>query len=60
MFAFNVGFYALPFSHNTSFGIAFGVLSAINFATLLPVVVLVFKGEKIRAMQGVPVMHQNL
>lgn len=60
VYAFNVGFYALPFSQRVGFDSAFGMFAAINAVLLLPLIVLLVKGERIRAAQGVPKDHQDL
>ncbi|TKA57534.1 hypothetical protein B0A55_10998 [Friedmanniomyces simplex] len=60
VFAFNVGFYALPFGLSAGFDTAFSILAAINLALLLPLFLLVWKGEKIREWQGTPKDHADL
>ena len=60
VFAFNIGFYGLSFSESVGFDTAFAVFAAINAVLLLPLVVLLFKGEQIRARQGVPKDHEDL
>ncbi|KAL2012764.1 hypothetical protein VTN00DRAFT_289 [Thermoascus crustaceus] len=60
VFAFNVGFYALPFGAKVGFTEEFSTLAAINAATLIPLVFLMFKGEEIRMRQGVPDDHRDL
>ncbi|KAK5720470.1 hypothetical protein LTR17_014946 [Elasticomyces elasticus] len=54
IFTFNIGFYALPFSEAAGFDISFTTVAAINLALLLPLVGLLWKGEKIRKWQGTP------
>lgn len=58
--AFNLPFYALPFGQTKGFGVSFGVLGALNFAFMLPLFYLIFKGEQIREKQGLPEIHQDL
>lgn len=60
VFAFNVGFYALPFGERVGFDVSFATLAAINAVLLLPLVFMVFKGEKIRQKQGLPKEHGDL
>lgn len=60
VFAFTLGFYALPFAHEAGFGGAWGTLSAINFLTWLSLLFLIWKGEKIRSYQGEPNLHKDL
>jgi hypothetical protein len=60
VYAFNIGFYALPLMADIGYAKGFGTLAAINFATLLPLVFLIFKGEGIRRWQGVPADHSDL
>ncbi len=60
MFAFNIGFYALPFGEKVGFDASFATLAAINAILLIPLVLLVFFGERIRDKQGVPKEHQDL
>ena len=59
-FAFTIGFYALPFGEKHGFGVSEGVFAAINFAALLPVFFLMWKGEEIRIKQGTPKMHTDI
>jgi hypothetical protein len=54
VFAFNIGFYALPMAKALGFTKAFGILSAIGVATVIPVFFLIFYGEGIRRRQGAP------
>ncbi|KAK9452442.1 major facilitator superfamily domain-containing protein, partial [Dipodascopsis uninucleata] len=49
VFAFCVGFYALPFAERCGFAAAYGILAALNFVFWLGVVFLIFKGRQIRA-----------
>ena len=60
MFAFNIGFYALPFSEGVGYDGAFGTLAAINLALLLPLVLLLWKGQKLREWQGTPKDHADI
>ena len=60
VFAFNIGFYALPFGESVGFDASFGTLAAINLVLLLPLVFLIWKGESIRAKQGTPTDHNDL
>ncbi len=60
LFAFTIGFYALPFGAEVGTGSAWGTLAAINFATWLLLVVMIFKGESIRSRQGEPSLHKDL
>jgi hypothetical protein len=59
-YAFTIGFYALPFGHGSGFGVAWGTFAAVNFVTWLPLVFLIWKGEKIRESQGLPDLHKDL
>ena len=60
VFAFTLGFYALPFGDKIGFGGAWGTLAAINFVTWIPLVVLIWKGQRIRERQGEPNLHKDL
>jgi hypothetical protein len=60
VFAFTLGFYALPFGNKDGFGVAWGTLAVVNFVTWIPLVVLIWKGEYIRGRQGVPNLHKDL
>ncbi|KAF2092454.1 MFS general substrate transporter [Rhizodiscina lignyota] len=60
IFAFTIGFYALPFGHKAGFDVAWGTFAAIQFVTWLPLLMLIWKGEGIRKWQGVPNLHQDL
>ncbi len=60
VFAFNIGFYALPFGMKAGFDAAFSTLAAINLVLLLPLVLLVWKGEEIREWQGAPKDHADI
>jgi hypothetical protein len=60
IFAFTIGFYALPFGESKGFGVAWGVFAAINFVTWLPLMILIWKGKEIREHQGEPNLHNDL
>ena len=60
IYAFTIGFYALPFGETVGYGMAWGVLAAINFVTWLPLLFLMWKGEDIRKRQGEPTWHKDL
>ena len=60
IFAFTIGFYALPFGQTTSFAASEGTFAAINFLTWCPLMLLIWKGEQIRASQGEPDLHKDL
>jgi hypothetical protein len=60
VFAFTIGFYALPFGDRVGFGGAWGTLAAANFLTWLPLLFLIWKGEYIRGRQGQPSWHKDL
>ncbi|KIN08655.1 hypothetical protein OIDMADRAFT_175426 [Oidiodendron maius Zn] len=60
IFAFTIGFYALPFGQSTSFAASEGTFAAINFLTWCPLMLLIWKGDKIRASQGEPDLHKDL
>lgn len=60
MFAFSIGFYALPFGEGHGYGVAWGTLAAINFVFWLPFIGLIWLGEKIRVEQGHPDLHNDL
>lgn len=60
VYAFTLGFYALPFGETAGFGPAWGTFAAINFVTWLMLLFLIWKGEKIRLAQGTPNLHEDL
>lgn len=60
VFAFTLGFYALPFGDEAGFGGAWGTLAAVNFVTWVPLIFLIWKGEAIRSRQGEPNLHKDL
>ena len=60
IFAFSIGFYALPFGQHKGWGTSWGSFAAINIAFWLPLLFLIWKGEEIRARQGEPDLHNDL
>jgi hypothetical protein len=50
----------LPFGEKVGFDASFATLAAINAVLLIPLVFMVFKGEKIRERQGLPKEHGDL
>ncbi|KAM0253069.1 hypothetical protein ACHAQJ_007445 [Trichoderma viride] len=60
IFAFTIGFYALPFGQSAGFDVAWGVFAVINFLAWCPLILLIWRGEEIRKAQGLPEMHQDL
>lgn len=60
VYAFNIGFYALPFAQSIGFSGAFGAMAGISAFTLIFPLFMVFFGEKIRKAQGIPIEHQDL
>jgi MFS family permease len=60
IFAFTIGFYALPFGQGAGFDVAWGTFAVINFVTWLPLMLLIWKGEAIRKKQGQPKVHEDL
>lgn len=60
VFAFNIGFYALPFGEAHGYNVSFPVLGMINAITLFPLLWLWFYGEGVRQRQGVPKIHSSL
>lgn len=60
MFAFNIGFYALPFGESVGFTASFTTLAAINLVLLVPLFFLIWKGESIREWQGTPNDHADI
>ncbi|KAF9893244.1 hypothetical protein FE257_011674 [Aspergillus nanangensis] len=54
LFAFNIGFYALPTADTMGFTAGFSLFAGISAATVIPVVALIFYGESIRRAQGTP------
>ena len=60
VYAFNIGFYALPAAAKLGFAGGFGLFGALSaFALAMPAILVVF-GEKIRKAQGVPKEHSDL
>jgi MFS family permease len=60
IFAFTIGFYALPFGEGAGFDAAWGTFAAINVVTWSSLLLLIWKGEKIRKWQGIPNLHKDL
>lgn len=60
IFAFTIGFYALPFGQKHGFGVSEGTFAAINIVAWFGVLLLMWKGEEIRVRQGVPKIHTDL
>ena len=60
VFAFPIGFYALPFGEAAGYNVSFPILAMINGLTLLPLIALYFYGEKVREWQGTPHIHEDL
>jgi hypothetical protein len=60
IFAFTIGFYAIPFGEGTSFAASEGTFAAINFLAWCPLMLLIWKGEEIRKRQGEPNLHKDL
>ncbi|KAK5122142.1 hypothetical protein LTR85_004388 [Meristemomyces frigidus] len=60
LFAFNIAFYALPFGESAGFDASFSTLAAINLVLLLPLVFMIFKGQKVREWQGTPKDHADI
>ncbi|KAJ5606674.1 hypothetical protein N7510_009455 [Penicillium lagena] len=60
LFAFTIGFYAVPFGETAGWNVSFPVLGTVNGLFLLGIVYLWFNGEKIRMKQGPPHMHDDL
>ncbi|KAH8804475.1 major facilitator superfamily domain-containing protein [Xylogone sp. PMI_703] len=60
VFAFTLGFYILPFAERNGFDVAWGTIAAIQFASWLLLLLLIWKGEKIRQAQGTPNLHEDL
>lgn len=60
VFAFNIGFYALPFGEGVGYDVSFSTPAAINLVLLLPVVFLLWKGEWVRHKQGQPHDYADL
>ncbi|KAF2099946.1 MFS general substrate transporter [Rhizodiscina lignyota] len=60
MFAFVIGFYALPFGEGDGYGVAWGTFAAINFLFWIPLMWLIWRGKWIRDIQGEPDLHNDL
>jgi hypothetical protein len=60
VYAFNIGFYALPLMFDIGFDRGFGLLAALNGVALILLVFLIYKGQSIRERQGIPKEHQDL
>lgn len=60
VFAFNIGFYALPFGEKHGYNVSFPILGMINGLTIIPLVFLWFYGQSIREKQGTPKIHEDL
>jgi MFS family permease len=60
IYAFSIGFYALPFGEKHGFATAWGTFAVINFVTWLPLLYLIWKGEEIREREGKPDLHKDL
>jgi MFS family permease len=60
VFAFNIGFYGLPFAQRIGFAGGFGALAGISAFTLIFPLFLIFFGERIRKAQGTPQEHSDL
>jgi hypothetical protein len=60
VYAFTLGFYALPFGAKAGYGVAWGVFAALNFLAWIPLLFLMWKGEEIRKWQGAPSWHKDL
>ncbi|KAK6379903.1 hypothetical protein LTS17_005977 [Exophiala oligosperma] len=60
VFAFTIGFYAVPFGEKAGYNVSFPVLGTINGLTLLPLIGLYFYGERVREWQGIPRIHEDL
>lgn len=60
LFAFPVGFYAIPFGEHSGWNVSFPILGMICGLTLCPLVYLYFNGENVREKQGLPRIHEDL
>lgn len=60
IFAFCIGWYALPFGEKVGYGGAWGTLAGINLLFWFPLLYLIWRGEKIRDAQGDPDLHNDL
>ena len=59
IYAFNLGFYALPSTTTIGWGGAFGLFAGIHLLTSIPVYWLIFRGESLRESQGIPNLHPD-
>ncbi|ORY00098.1 major facilitator superfamily domain-containing protein [Clohesyomyces aquaticus] len=59
-FSFTLGFYALPFAKETSFGLAWGVFAIIQTLSFVPLVVLMWKGKAWGEKLGGPKWDRDL
>ncbi|KAF2230595.1 MFS general substrate transporter [Viridothelium virens] len=60
IFSFCVGFYAIQTGQMIGFQDAWIIWACINVATFLPVIILVWKGERWRRALGTPKFHNDL
>jgi MFS family permease len=60
IFAFTLGFYAIPFGESRSFAASESTYAAINFIAWCPLIFLLWKGQEIRKRQGEPNLHKDL
>src|ERR1700722_16946989 len=60
MFSFPVGFYAIPLSVRIGVQNAWILLAMLNFLFFLPMIALMWKGEKWRLALGQPKFHRDL
>jgi hypothetical protein len=58
--SFTVGYYALPFANKSGFDVAWSTFGVIQFIFFIPVVVLMFRGEKWREQLGAPTFHRYM
>ncbi|RFU30522.1 hypothetical protein B7463_g5829, partial [Scytalidium lignicola] len=59
-FSFTLGFYMLPFAHQTSYGVAWAVMALGNMALFSGVIALMWKGKEWREKLGAPNFDQSL
>ncbi|RLL97715.1 hypothetical protein CFD26_106683 [Aspergillus turcosus] len=60
LFSFTLGFYMIPFASATTFGIAWGVIAAINFALFSGILLLMWKGATWRRKLAAPDFDRGL
>lgn len=60
VYAFNIGFYALPLMGKIGYADGFTLLAMLNVATMLALSTLIFTGKAIREKQGLPKEHEDL